>query len=60
MVRLSKAQRKALLKVWKLNSGGLSYRQFRKQVQPFLGDTCVLVPWCGMWLGIEDNGYTHS
>jgi hypothetical protein len=21
---------------------------------------CVMVPWCGMWIGIERDGYTHS
>lgn len=21
---------------------------------------CIMVPWCGMWLGIEKDGYTHS
>lgn len=20
----------------------------------------LMVPWCGMWLGIEPDGYTHS
>jgi hypothetical protein len=36
----------------------LTYREFRKSVQR--GSDCVLVPWCGMWLGIESDGYTHS
>lgn len=60
MVRLSKAQRKSLFRVWQRNSQNMSYRQFRKQVQPYFGDSAVLVPWCGMWLGIEPDGYTHS
>lgn len=38
----------------------LQYRRFRKTVQPFFGDSCVMVPWQGMWLGIETDGYTHS
>jgi hypothetical protein len=21
---------------------------------------CAMVHWCGMWLGIEQDGYTHS
>jgi len=25
---------------------------------PLLG--CVMVPWCGMQIGIETDGYTHS
>lgn len=60
MVRLSKAQRKALFRVWTRNPSDMSYRQFRKKVQPCFGDSCVIVPWCGMWLGIELDGYTHS
>ena len=23
-------------------------------------DNVVSLPWCGMWLGIETDGYTHS
>jgi len=23
-------------------------------------DGAVVVPWCGMWLAIETDGYTHS
>jgi hypothetical protein len=39
----------------------LTYRQFRKKVQPmFCGDGGVMIHWCGMWLGIEEDGYTHS
>lgn len=34
------------------------YRAFRKTVHP--GPGCIMVPWCGMWLGIEPDGYTHS
>jgi hypothetical protein len=37
-----------------------SYRQFRRTVRPYFGGDCILVPWCGMWLGIEEDGYTHS
>ncbi len=36
----------------------MSYRGFRRTVQP--GPDCVMVPWAGMWLGIEKDGYTHS
>ncbi len=35
-----------------------SYLQFRRSVQR--GYDCIMVPWCGMWLGIEQDGYTHS
>lgn len=37
------------------------YRRFRKTVQPYFdGSGCVMVPWHGMWLGVETDGYTHS
>ena len=36
----------------------VSYRRLRAQVQP--GPGCVMLPWQGMWLGIEPDGYTHS
>ena len=39
----------------------LTYRELRQRVQPtFTNDDCVMVHWCGMWLGIETDGYTHS
>jgi hypothetical protein len=37
----------------------LTYRQFRKKVHPFIGGG-VMIYWCGMHLGIEEDGYTHS
>ena len=58
MVPLNKEQRKSLHRVWQRDNQDLSYRQFRKTVQP--GWDCVMVKWCGMWLGIERDGYTHS
>lgn len=36
----------------------MSYREFRKIAVE--GFDCLMVPWCGMWLGIEKDGYTHS
>jgi len=39
----------------------ISYRQFRRGVRPmFGGQGCILVQWCGMWVGIEPDGYTHT
>lgn len=35
-----------------------TYRQFRKLA--VVSFDCLMVPWCGMWLGIEKDGYTHS
>lgn len=36
----------------------LTYRQFRKLAYVSFG--ALMVPWCGMWIGIETDGYTHS
>lgn len=76
MVKTTKEQRKALKRVYDrqpFDAKGriepqqqyyglrraLSYREFRQHhVQP--GPGCIMVAWCGMWLGIEPDGYTHS
>lgn len=58
-MKLTRQQREALYRVY--NRGGncaTSYRDFRKTVQP--GPGCIMLPWAGMWLGIEPDGYTHS
>ena len=36
----------------------MTYLAFRRTVQ--FGFDCAMVRWCGMWLGIESDGYTHS
>lgn len=36
----------------------MTFEDFVGQCQ--LSTDCVMVPWCGMWLGIEQDGYTHS
>jgi hypothetical protein len=58
MIYLNKAQRAALFRKWRQDGQGMSYRQFRATVQT--GFDCIMVQWCGMWLGIELDGYTHS
>ena len=55
---LTRKQRKALHNKWIQSNQGMSYRQFRRTV--LMGYNCVMVQWCGMWLGIETDGYTHS
>ncbi len=37
-----------------------SYLAFRRTVVVSNLQGCVMVPWCNMWLGIEEDGYTHS
>lgn len=59
MTFLTKPQRKAVyIKYLRSPDGTTSYREFRARILPSLD--CVMLPWCGMWLGIELDGYTHS
>ena len=55
---INKLQARSILRKWQQNNQGLTYLQFRRTVQP--GWDCVMVQWSGMWLGIEEDGYTHS
>ena len=62
---LTKPQRISLYRVWLRTqephvppSQRPTYRAFRRQAQP--GYDCLMVPFCGMYLGIEPDGYTHS
>ncbi|MBW1672089.1 MAG: hypothetical protein JRJ45_00335 [Deltaproteobacteria bacterium] len=61
MTKTTKAQRQSLKTVfYRMDCVHdlHAYRQFRKTVQ--WGYGCVMVPFAGMWLGIEPDGYTHS
>jgi hypothetical protein len=75
MVKTTRAQRVALKRVFNrgpittsttrtrstTHVSTLTYWGFRKRVEPTFGcDGAVVVPWCGMWLCIERDGYTHS
>ena len=61
MKPLTREQREALLRVYKRDweDKPASYLAFRRTAYNSHMD-CVMVPWCGMWLGIEPDGYTHS
>ncbi len=67
----TKEQRKALYKIWlrdhpRAHPDGLigphmysEYLKFRRTaVNSHIG--CMMLPWKGMWLGIEPDGHTHS
>ena len=53
-------QRKALKKVYNRLENKPSYLSFRRKAQynPML--KVVFIPYAGMVLGIESDGYTHS
>ena len=40
--------------------GETTFEQFCWRVRPALAINCLMLPWCGMWLGIEPDGETHS
>ena len=58
--RLTKAQQESLkIKYDQWKTSGMTYLQFRRSVVAVFGKV-AMVRWCGMWLGIETDGYTHS
>jgi len=67
MVWLTKAQRSAVHKLYDRNKdGSTSYRAFRRRVFPGIcwkkngPGSYVMVGWCGMFIGIELDGHTHT
>ena len=70
MMTLTSDQRNTLYEIWtkdpispanKNTVTGQTYREFRATVQPEIGTSgCIMVPNCGMWIGIETDGYAHT
>jgi hypothetical protein len=61
MVKTTKAQRTALLRVYNRGPLGIPYREFRRTVSGTFGcDGAVVVRWQEMWLCIEADGYCHT
>lgn len=63
MTRTTKEQRKAILRAFERiqDKEGMSYRDLRAKAYPTFGmDGAIGLPWCGMHLCIEKDGYTHS
>ena len=58
MSKITDKQKVAIHRIWLRNSSDMTYLQFRRTVKR--GYDCLMVRWCGMWLGIEADGYTHS
>lgn len=59
---ITRAQRLALSRIWHRTIMGepnpLTYKEFRRTAID-CGEY-LMVPWAGMMLGIEKDGYTHS
>lgn len=61
MVKTTRKQRETLKDRWDRSVPTVSYRTFRRTVQPTFGcDGAIVVPWCGMWVCIERDGYGHT
>jgi len=59
MTKTTRAQREAIARKFHQSpDGAATYKDFRKRVVQ--GFDCLMLQWCGMWLGIERDGYTHS
>jgi len=59
-MRMNKDQLTALHRKWLQNDQGMSFLAFRRTVSSLPLEQCAIVLWCGMYLGIEADGYTHS
>jgi len=58
-VVLTRKQREAIKRKYDVSKDKSSnYLEFRRRVYPEFG--CIRLPWCGMVLGIEPDGYTGS
>jgi len=58
---LTKEQRKSLRCLYEQSADGSeTYLQFRHRARLDTLMDCVMIHWCGMWIGIERDGYTHS
>ena len=55
---LTRAQRLALRRLYLRNTNGhTSYLSFRRSIMPGI---YIGILWCGMFIGIERDGHTHS
>jgi hypothetical protein len=66
MTVLTRQQREAMYRVYirpvdgTTRTGLRGYRSFRRLATYDTLMNCVMIHWCGMRLGIEPDGYTHS
>jgi hypothetical protein len=61
MNKLTREQVIALKRIYDRNwNKPKSYLAFRRTAHISHMQGCVMLPWCGMTLGIERDGHTHS
>jgi len=59
----TKAQQRALLELYRRNPAAVvgSYIRFRRiAFWEFCNGPALMVPWCGMYVGIEPDGHIHT
>jgi hypothetical protein len=61
-MRINKAQGAALAKLYaRIEKPEFSFLSFRRKAGRMIGgDGALVVPWCGMFIAIEPDGYCHS
>jgi hypothetical protein len=60
-LEITHEQKRAVFRKWKQDDNNKTWPQFAEGVSPTYGmDGAVTIQWCGMWLAIEKDGYTHS
>ena len=59
-MRITDAQKRAIKRIYGRQDLGMTYLAFRRSVERACYSDCLMVEWCGMWLGIETDGYVHS
>lgn len=53
----------ALYRLWarsETTQARMTFREFRATAELNSCADCLMVQWCGMWIGIERDGYAHS
>jgi hypothetical protein len=59
LIFLTKPQRQSVYRKYLRNANGAkSYKEFRRKV--LHGGDYVGLVWCGMYVGIEKDGYAHT
>ena len=59
-LRVTADQYRALMRVYTRGESPMPFGDFLRTVQGAVVLDCIMLPWAGMWLGIETDGYTHS
>ena len=58
---MTKEQAATLHRKWEQSPEDRTFPAFMKLVLPTIAcNNAVTVPWCGMWLCIETDGYCHT